>query len=616
MKQTTLSITLATLLFAPIYAEEVLEDIIVTSTSKLPQKIEQTTANITLITAEDIEEKGYQSLPEALSHETGLSLSSNGGAGQPSSIFIRGLKSDNLLILLDGVPLTDYSQPTAAASLEHISMSSVESIEIVKGAQSGIWGAGASAGTINIITKGASNSATISIQGGSNGTKGIGIGLSKSSDKGSLYIGAHGMSTDSFSSVSPEDAEADSYSNQDFHLKASINADKYNTFSIFGHKYSGDFDFDDASNADDTSSKGESKQSIFGISHKYHRDALTIESKITHRDIDRHLEGNGSWGPWQYDTTGTSTSYSITSQYQLDSHKSIQAGLEHTINKSTTDMGFGASGDKFKNDSAFLSYTHTIDELLGAKTTFNALVRYDKFDKFDNKATYRVGVKRECIAIEGLHSSANIYTGYKAPSLYQLSNSDTELTPESIEGYELSVGYKKYLTLTYFHNKITDKIDSSYDPATFRSNYYNSGDGITTSGVEIGSEYTFADLDLVAGMSFTHMIDYQDKNGKDLQRVPENSVNLYLDYYLGTSSHLGLNAKYVSKRRDIDYNNQASDVTLDSYTTVDLTYNTTLKEDLSLSITAKNIFDEKYETAKGYSTEGRGIYATIKYKFQ
>ena len=617
MKQLTYSIIAGTLLLSPAAAVTDLGEIIVTSTDRLPQKVKNSTATIAVITAEEIAERGYQSVTEVLSHQAGLSFASNGGAGQTSSLFIRGLKSDNLLILLDGVPLTDYTQPSAAASLEHISLSSVERVELVKGGQSGIWGAGAAAGTVNIITRGGErDEGSITLQAGSHGTKAIGFNLAKVSDWGSIYLGGTLFDTDSISAVLPADAEKDGYRNNDGHLKASFHLDDASTVSFFYHSYRGRYDFDDPANANDTSSKGKSDQDIFGFSYSYRKDALSVDAKVSHRDITRHLEGSGAWGPWIYDTDGASTDYSVVAAYRFDAAQSLSIGAIHTLNRATTDNGFDPSSATFKNNALFANYSYTLNALLGAKTTLNAALRYDHFDTFDNKGTYRFGIKRVCNAIEGLHTAANIYTGYKAPSLYQFSHAAGILKPESLEGYELSIGYKKLLNLTYFSNKIKDKIDSSYDPATFTTNYFNHGNGVKITGLELSTEYALGESGFIVGAHLTHMIDYQDEGGKDLQRIPQNSVSAYLDYYFGQDSHIAVTANYAGKRRDMDYSSwPASDVTLKSYTTVDLTYNTTLNEHFKLSVTAKNIFDKTYETVKGYSTEGRSIYATIEYRF-
>ena len=615
MKKTTLSIITAGLLLSPAFAAEELGEVVVTSSSKLPQKIKETTQNVTIVTAEDIQERGYQNLPEVLSHTAGFVVTSNGGAGQTTSIFVRGLKSDNLLVLVDGVPLTDYTQPSASASLEHISLDSIKKIEIIKGGQSGIWGAGA-AGTINIITKGGGKDAVdISLKVGSHSTKGVGIDFTKNFTKGALALGAHIVTTDGISALAPRNAEKDKYENVNYYLNGHFDMDSSNQVSILMRSDAGKYDFDSNNDANDKSSHGDNKQQLYGIGYHYHKDALTVDAKVTYHKISRNSEGAGMFGAWSFDTIGKSTQLSLTAGYQFSDKNNLTVGAEHTINRADTvyTTGFGStpSKAKFKNSALFTSYTHMVESLLGADTTFNAVVRYDKFDKFDNKATYRFGIKRECKVIDGLHSGANIYTNYKAPSTVQFRKG---LKPESTKGYDLSIGYKKYINLTYFSNKITDKIN--YNFAT--KQYFNAGDGIKTTGLEINSEYAFGDSGFVLGANFTHMFKFKDDNGKKAQRIPKNSGSLYLDYYFGEASHVGIVANYIGKRRDVIYDPVTyvpSDVTLKSYTTVDLTYNTSINDNFKFNATIKNVLNKSYETVKGYSTEGRSFYANVEYRF-
>ncbi|HGZ70792.1 MAG TPA: TonB-dependent receptor, partial [Nitratifractor sp.] len=245
MKKVTLSIFAAGVLLSPLFGAEDLGEVIVTSSAKVPQKIKETSQNVTVVTAEDIKERGAQSITDVLKELGGFAVASNGGAGQPTSVFVRGLSSDNLLVLMDGVPLTDYTQPAAAAALEHINLDSVERIEIVKGGQSGIWGASAAAGTINIITKGgAKDSASISLSGGSHSTKGAGVDYSKAFSKGGIAFGAHWLDTDGISGLAGENAEKDGYKNIDYYLKGRVNIDKNNQLALMARGDEGEFDFD------------------------------------------------------------------------------------------------------------------------------------------------------------------------------------------------------------------------------------------------------------------------------------------------------------------------------------------------------------------------------------
>ena len=71
--------------------------------------------------------------------------------GQQTSVFLRGMDSKRTLVLIDGIR---YNDPSGnGANFEHLMINDIERIEVIKGAQSSIWGADASAGVINIITK-------------------------------------------------------------------------------------------------------------------------------------------------------------------------------------------------------------------------------------------------------------------------------------------------------------------------------------------------------------------------------------------------------------------------------------------------------------------------------
>ena len=68
--------------------------------------------------------------------------------------FLRGMDSSKTLVLIDGIRLNDTTSINGA-DFEHFMINDIERIEVIKGAQSSIWGADASAGVVNIITKSA-----------------------------------------------------------------------------------------------------------------------------------------------------------------------------------------------------------------------------------------------------------------------------------------------------------------------------------------------------------------------------------------------------------------------------------------------------------------------------
>ncbi len=85
----SLSLITATLLLTTnIHANENIGEITVVSANKTAQSISETTSDITVITAEDIEEKGYQTVAQAISTQAGIQVAQSGGLGQPTSFFM------------------------------------------------------------------------------------------------------------------------------------------------------------------------------------------------------------------------------------------------------------------------------------------------------------------------------------------------------------------------------------------------------------------------------------------------------------------------------------------------------------------------------------------------
>ncbi|HSR73893.1 MAG TPA: TonB-dependent receptor plug domain-containing protein, partial [Sulfurovum sp.] len=112
----SLSLITATLLLTTsTHADETLEPISIISANKTIQYIQNTTSNVTVITAEEIEENGYQTVTQAINAIAGISVTNSGGLGQQTSFFVRGADSGKVLVLLDGMRLNDPSTTNGTA---------------------------------------------------------------------------------------------------------------------------------------------------------------------------------------------------------------------------------------------------------------------------------------------------------------------------------------------------------------------------------------------------------------------------------------------------------------------------------------------------------------------
>ena len=135
--------------------ETTLPESVITAT-RVPTKIERVPAGVTVIDRATIQSRGYNSLVDALSAVPGLRVVQSGGDGSNASVFTRGTNSNATLVLRDGVPINDPSDPGGAFNFGVDPLGDIERIEVVRGPMSGVYGAGAIGGVINIITRRAS----------------------------------------------------------------------------------------------------------------------------------------------------------------------------------------------------------------------------------------------------------------------------------------------------------------------------------------------------------------------------------------------------------------------------------------------------------------------------
>ena len=203
-------------------AEPVALPTVVVTPTRLPTPESEVGSSITVITDEEIQRKQERTLPDALKDVPGLNVVQTGGPGGTTSVFIRGANSNQTKVFIDGIDATDPA--TGTFNFEHILTWDLERVEVVRGPQSGLYGADAIGGVINIITKKGSGPGQFagSLEGGSFGTFNQNAGVSAAAERYNFYFDfAHFHSSDT--PVTPSDlvppgrsVQGDSYDNKTF----------------------------------------------------------------------------------------------------------------------------------------------------------------------------------------------------------------------------------------------------------------------------------------------------------------------------------------------------------------------------------------------------------------
>ena len=640
MKKTITLSLFSSLLLSNLYANTIeLDEITVEAANRTTQNIKDLTESVTIITAEDIKESRVNSLNEALIRLGNITVVSNGGPGQNSSFLVRGMDSRNTLVLIDGIRYNDVTG-ISGAQFSQIRLTDIEKIEIIKGAQSGIWGSEASAGVINIVTKKAKAGFHISAdaQAGSFNTQEGSLLASYKNDLFDITLGVSRLKTDGFSAAEPNQGtteygkrgdelayEDDGHTNNTYSAKLGVNLTDQDRLEASIRRISSFVEFDGSSFNPTTgtyqSSDAQNYETTFyGISKYFENiDNRFYSASYAHTDETNQLSLQYNYSSFERtvsDFSGNTQEVALQDRfnYMKDSFLRIGASyqdFEHEKN-------FGADFDKgYTNKAIYLTNYNkfTLFQDLG-ETIFTQSLRFDDYSAFDSKTTGKAGLKQ--FIYEDIYLSSNYGTGYNAPSLYQLYApsfpdfftglpipvGNESLDPEETKTVDVSVGNDE-VTLTYFHNEIKNLI--AYD---FALGYQNVSGTSKIKGVEISYKDDFFDL-FSLNANYTYL-DAKNANGEFLKSRPKHQLDGNLFYYVNEDLNIGLNAQYIGERYDEDDRKGAQ---TGKYSVFNTVVNYSINKNFTVYAKIDNIGDKYYQIRDGYATAERSYYVGLTAQF-
>jgi vitamin B12 transporter len=419
-KNISLSIATAILLATNSYAKtsEDLGMITVSSATKSEQSIKDVTSNVEVITGAELEEKHITTVIDALKL-TSISINQSGGVGQISSFFLGGMSAEHTLVLVDGVRYNDPTVTNGYALLDHLMIADIERIEMIKGAQSGIWGADAAAGVINIITKKPNEKQTLllNLEAGSFNTKKTNMKIQAKDEKNHIAMSVSKITSDGFSAMVPKgknvaDYEDDKYENTTVKLQYGVSINDTNKID-FAHTIvdaKGDYDSSFSGGANDTTSNFTNKNKFTQINFN-HIDSFNMLDIYTNKSTFDRTVGSGEY-------IGEIKEIGVKSKIPYRTKDFIIIGAdskEQIMNKS-----YSVLEGKYKSKGLFVTNSNNF-----SNTIITESLRKDNYDSFKDKTTGKIGIKQ--IFTEDLSASANYGTAYKTPSLYNLYAGNGEM---------------------------------------------------------------------------------------------------------------------------------------------------------------------------------------------
>ncbi len=590
-----------------------LEEVIVIS-SRVEMPLREVGTSVSVISAEDIEIRGFTTVYDALRSQPGVSVSNSGGLGSTTAVRIRGEDGFRTRAYIDGVDVTDTSGTQFGPRFEHMLTSGVSRVEILRGPQGLMYGADAG-GVVNISTDALREGfeGIVSAEAGRYGTdqvSGLFSGGNGQLD-GSLVVSR--LSTEGFNSLASDTSgEDDGYENVTLHGRGGWTVNDMLRLEAVARKVRGEGKYDRCYSYPDgylNDCVSNYDQRIWRLGAELDLGRFYSELSYSHSESERDFFAKGALS---YGAVGELKRISYLGKFEIDDAADLVFGAD----LEDASLGEGESLRERDQKGYYLEYQDNhLDNLF-----LTAGVRYDDNDDFGDHTTYRVSAAYVVPLSAGELKFKTAYgTGFRAPSLYEigynagpnakLPASTTVLQPEESEGVDLGVAWASnsgvYVEFNLFDQQITDVIE--FDLADYSGYLQYEGES-ESRGVELAFELPLGESVSLLG-NYTYN-DTETPDGQQRARRPEHLANLEAQWrLLNDRLHFGVAVRGAA---EITGNNGEP---LEDYTVVDINVDYAVTPKLGLYARVNNVLDEDYEEVRGYYTAGAAAYAGLRYTF-
>lgn len=616
---------------------QLLDEVYVTS-SRFELSNKELGKSIIKITSKEIEQNQGLTIAQLLNTQVGLTINgSYGQAGSPLSTNIRGGRNRQVLIVVDGIPVSDTSQIENNFDLNLIGLEQIEFIEILKGPSSVLYGSNASSAVINIVTKKPFKQnigGTLSSILGTNNTANQhryevlemqnAASIQGAYKKLSFNSSFSHRSSNGLSALYPEKTEdsfnADDFEKTNLYLKLSYVFSERFSLSAYFNSDRYDSDYDESFGFTDADYTTKNKQERLGISsvYDYGNGSLNLNVALNknNRSFDSSYPTKYNSKTWNFD---------VFNKYVLASKLYSVVGVYfNQTEMESYNIPFGSTA--FQSDISpdlanTNSYAPYINAVFTTKSGFNinAGVRLNQHSTYGSHLVYSINPFYSFqLPNQSLKLSASHSTAFITPSLYQLfapNIGNSLLNPQedgTLEfGLELNNPNSFDFRVTVFQRAQNNFIDYVVsNPTTFEGNYQNLTNETTVQGLETEFKFIgFENINLNFNYAFIESKDQQ------LFRIPKHKFNFSTLFDLTKKTNVSLSYQYNSERTS-PFQINLVPIKLKAYSLLNMGIaHQFFNDKLKVFANVSNVFDESYEEAYRYSTLGRNYKLGVNFNF-
>ncbi len=597
-----------------------LDDVFITG-NKIETPVEKSGKTIYKLNRQEIEANRGKDIPDLLNEIPGVQIDGNFATlGTNINYRIRGAQSEQTLILIDGIPFNDPSGVAQTFDLRMLDLEQVESIEVLKGGLSSLYGTGAAAGVINITLKKPSQAATsgsVNAEYGSFNTFATNANVNGTSGKLRYMLSGTYRSSDGFSAardtLATENFDDDSFKSLNFLGRLGYQfTDRFSVGLLAGYDdIASDFDAgafrDNDSELDQTLLK-------FALSSNYQWTEGNVKGNFSYHTNERFFNSPGSEPNERSisEFNGNTFQADVLLEQNLTNEIKLLGGVN--LQRPVWEPE-DAESESFTMVDPYASFIYDIANVnvqVGARLNIHSL--YGTNFVWNVNPSYRLDLGDSKLKI-----LASYATSFLSPSLNQLYAGDfgfliqdagnPDLEPQESEtiegGLEWLSDEKFQLGAVYFYRRDQNFIDFIFND-DFTAGTYENIDGFTeVSGLEFNASYSFTPR-----LTLNQFFTYTRSLTTDviLRRVPENKFGFTLSAIPTPNVLLKVTHLHVGETPE------SADVTLDAYDRFDGFVSYTFDQ-LTISGGINIIFDTNYVDRFGWATAERNYTIGLRYCF-
>nr|WP_313041144.1 TonB-dependent receptor [Brevundimonas diminuta] len=621
------------------------EDVVVTA-NRSAQPVERVGASVAVLTQAAIEARQTPVVVELLAQTPGVSFTRNGGPGTATTLRIRGAEGHHTVVLIDGVKMNDPSSTQGGSNFGNLLIGDTARIEVLRGAQSTLWGSQAIGGVVNIVTAEPTEAlqGSLDAEAGARGTTYFRGGIGGAGERVSWRLAASRYDTDGFSAFA-KGTEDDGYTNTGLSGRLNVKVTDAVSLDLRSVWSSGRNDFD-AFNGDSREyGKTQELVAYAGLNFDLLDGRFRNRIGYAHTDTDRrNFNPDNKVQTLTFDAEGQNRRWEYQGAFAVTEALNATFGLEHEKSEMKTrspgdwdpNPAFGRGEAELNSAYGQLQWT-VLDGL-----TLTGGLRYD------DHAQYGDNLLGQVAAAWALNEGdtmvrASWGQGFRAPGLYELYSEygNLKLQPEESESWEIGVEQRLFgravVSVAYFNRQADNEINyggckevegKPNDPLCvigkyidkqgkerdlLRFGYYRNLLKTEAQGVELIGRVDVTDrLNVSANYTWTDAKNASgDNDGKRLARRPEHMANFAADYAFAFGLKTGVAVRYVGET----FNDVENKTSVDAYTLVDLRASYPINDTLEVYGRIENAFDEEYQTVLNYGAPGRGVFGGVRVRF-